>query len=118
MIAWTEIPATDIKRAEKFYGDLLGAKFSPLKMDEYEYAMFDYNGDNSSAALVKGQGYNPAQEGITIYLSAAPDMSPLLEKVPSLGGSVIMDKTYAGPEAGYIAFIIDSEGNKIGLQHY
>ena len=35
--------------------------------------------------------------------------------VESAGGKVVMPKTQISPEIGYMAFFIDSEGNKIGL---
>lgn len=112
-ITWTEIPATDLERAKKFYSEVFGVSFYDMSIAEFEYALIN----DTSAALVKGYGYEPATSGATIYLNAAPDINPLLDKVVKAGGSVLMDKTYLSEEAGYIAFIIDSEGNKIGLQH-
>lgn len=117
LITWTEIPVEDFERAKKFYGNVFGMKFTDMKVAEYDYSIMNFEGNAETAALVKGYGYRPSLEGTTIYLNAAPDIDPLLKKVVNESGSIIMDKTYLSPEAGYIAFIIDSEGNKIGLQH-
>jgi predicted enzyme related to lactoylglutathione lyase len=116
-ITWTEIPVEDMERAKKFYATVFGINFFDMNLAEFQYAIIDFQGDNNSAALVKGYGYKPSAEGITIYLNAAPDINPLLEKVKKSGGSIILEKTYLSPEAGHIAYIIDSEGNKVGLQH-
>jgi predicted enzyme related to lactoylglutathione lyase/uncharacterized protein YciI len=117
-ITWVEIPATDLARAEKFYGGLFGIRFFPLSVAGVEYSVFDFPGNNNSCALAKGEGYVPSATGTLLYLNGAPDMALILERVPELGGKVLVDKFYAGMEAGYLAYILDSEGNKIGLQHY
>lgn len=117
LITWTEIPVEDLARAKKFYSDVFEMKFIDMTIAEFDYAIMDFDGNAETATLVKGYGYKPTMEGVTVYLNAAPDINPLLEKVSRAGGTVIMDKTYLSPEAGYVAFITDSEGNKIGLQH-
>ncbi|PZR22589.1 MAG: glyoxalase [Azospira oryzae] len=117
LITWTEIPVEDLHRAKKFYSHVFGLKFIDMRVAEFDYSIIDLDGNTDSAALVKGYGYTPSLEGTTIYLNATPDIDPILKKVVAAGGSIILGKTYLSPEAGYIAFIIDSEGNKIGLQH-
>ena len=42
--------------------------------------------------------------------------TPKAARVAEAGGTVILSKTYLGPEAGYIVLFLDTEGNKIGLQ--
>ena len=115
LITWTEIPVNDINRAKSFYRAVFGMNFIDMQIAEFDYAIIE--GNTNSAALVKGYGYKPSNNGVTIYLNATPDINPILTKVTEAGGAVVMDKTFLSPEAGYIAFIIDSEGNKIGLQH-
>jgi len=117
LITWTEIAVNDLARAEKFYGHVFGMSFTKMTIAEFNYSIVVQEGNTEALALVKGYGYTPSQEGTTIYLNAAPDIDPFLKSVVQAGGSVVLDKTYLSPEAGYIAFIIDSEGNKIGLQH-
>jgi predicted enzyme related to lactoylglutathione lyase len=42
-------------------------------------------------------------------------MDEILGKVPEAGGEVMVPKTQISPEHGYMAVILDSEGNRIGL---
>ena len=38
-------------------------------------------------------------------------------QVSNAGGQVIIEKMFMSAEAGYIGMLIDTEGNKIGLQN-
>jgi uncharacterized protein len=69
-------------------------------------------------SLVKGDGYAPSMEGITIYLNGGKDLSKVLRRVEKAGGKVLLAKTFLSREARHIAYFKDteSEGNKIGLQ--
>lgn len=114
---WFEIPASDIKRATKFYETIFGLE----KMEEMEMmgnimAFFPYEGGSGkvSGALVMGEGYKPSMEGSLIYLNADPDMGAA-EKIEGAGGKVLMPKTHITEEIGYMAIFIDSEGNKMAL---
>ena len=42
-------------------------------------------------------------------------MENILDKIGENGGQVAMPKTHISPEIGYMAFFIDSEGNKVAL---
>ena len=75
----------------------------------------EMGGGKVSGALVKSDSHKPSTDGITIYLNANPDMADVLERVQSEGGQILLGKTQITPEIGYMAFFIDSEGNKIGL---
>jgi len=44
-------------------------------------------------------------------------LATILSRVNEAGGKVIMEKTYTGENAGYLGMFLDSEGNRIGLQH-
>jgi predicted enzyme related to lactoylglutathione lyase len=48
-----------------------------------------------------------------VYINASPSIQTVLDKVEKAGGKVILPRTKM--PAGFIAVIIDSEGNKIGL---
>ena len=49
-----------------------------------------------------------------IYLNANPDLSDALSRVEQAGGKVTMPKTGIG-ENGFMAFFIDTEGNRMGM---
>jgi hypothetical protein len=118
LINWVEIPTTDIKRAKKFYSIILGGiEFQDMDSQGTKYALFPVEDRHNSGALVQGEYHKPASDGITIYLDGGKDMDNILKHVEKAGGEVIMPKTNTGMEAGYVGMFIDSEGNKIGLQH-
>ncbi len=50
-----------------------------------------------------------------IYFNANPDMASVLEKIESVGGKIVMPKQLITEEIGYMAFFMDTEGNKLAL---
>jgi predicted enzyme related to lactoylglutathione lyase len=114
---WFEIPVNDMARAKHFYQVIFSIHLHEDNMMNMQTAFFPYASGNGkvSGALVKSDFHNPGKEGTMIYLNANPDLSNVLEKVESQGGKTLMQKTLISPEIGYMAFIEDSEGNKIGL---
>ena len=117
LINWIEIPALDLDRAVQFYSSILGIEMSTLQLDQAEYALFPTTDQKNTGALVKGEHYQPAENGIVIYLDGGPDLNTILGKVTAAGGEVLMEKTFLSQEAGYVGMFIDTEGNRIGLQH-
>jgi predicted enzyme related to lactoylglutathione lyase len=53
-------------------------------------------------------------EGVVLYLNGDPDLDNVLNKVEGAGGKVVMPKVSIG-DNGFMAFFIDTEGNKMGL---
>lgn len=114
---WFEIPVTDMARAKHFYQVVFSIHLEDADMQGIQMVMFPYEMGNGkvSGALVKSDYQKPSADGVTIYLNANPDMSDVLQRIRNEGGQIVMDKTQITPEIGYMAFFIDSEGNKIGL---
>jgi len=114
---WFEIPVTDMARAKHFYQVAFGIHLEDGNMQGMEMAMFPYepNSGKASGALVKSEYHKPSRDGVVIYLNANPDMSDVLQRIESEGGQIIMGKTQIAPEIGYMAFFIDSEGNRIAV---
>lgn len=112
-INWFEIPASDIDRAVTFYSSILAAELQKNEMGGYNMAFFP--ADGVSGALVQGDGYVPSETGIVPYLNGGDDLSEILSRVESAGGTVILPKTKISDDIGYMAFFKDSEGNKVGL---
>lgn len=118
LVNWVEIPATDIKRAKKFYSTILGGiQFHDMEAQGGKYALFPADDKFNTGALVQSAYHKPSADGIAIYLDGGKDMDNILKHVEKAGGEVIMPKTNTGMEAGFVGMFIDSEGNKIGLQH-
>jgi len=113
---WFEIPVNDLDRAKAFYGKVLDGELTNMDMgDEGTMATFPSQ-DGVGGALVesKALNYTPSQEGSIVYLNGGDDLSVPLGRVESAGGKVLVDKMGIG-ENGFIAFFLDTEGNKVGL---
>jgi len=114
---WVEIPVDDMGRAKAFYERILSMEMQTMRMGEEEYAFFPAKEESNGGILVKGPRHTPSRDGVTVYIDGAPDLDTVLSKVAEAGGQVIMEKTYLGDHAGYVGMFLDSEGNRIGLQH-
>ena len=68
-------------------------------------------------ALVFTKGFHKpsSTDGPLIYLNGNPDVQNVLDKVEAAGGKIMVPKTEISPDYGYMAVIIDTEGNRIGL---
>ncbi|MFC5403245.1 VOC family protein [Cohnella soli] len=117
LFIWVEIPVSDMARAKVFYERVLGVEMHAMPVGDSEYAFFPVQEQTNGGALVKGPNHKPSADGVTVYLYGGPDLGVILSRVAEAGGQVVMPKTFAGDHAGYLGMFIDSEGNRIGLQH-
>jgi len=117
VLNWFEIPVTDFNRAKKFYETILDFTMIEFNMGGAQMGFFPYEQGSGklSGAIVKGEGYEPCTRGTVVYLNCNPDLTTVLNRVEKAGGNLALPKTQISPEAGYFAFIMDTEGNKIGL---
>ena len=122
IINWFEIPVTDTERAKRFYETILDIEMQTLTVSETneELTFFPYNPEVIQAtsgrvtgALVKSENRKPSDKGTTVYINASPDIQIVLDKVTAAGGKIIVYKKQI--RAGFIAVILDTEGNSIGL---
>jgi uncharacterized protein len=112
-IVWFEIPADDVQRAKKFYGELFGWKIEKFPGAAMEYWHIDTGGsdDTPDGGLMKRQ--SPQQQGITDYIGV-PSVDEYAAKVQKLGGKICMPKT-AVPQMGYFVICQDPENNAFAL---
>lgn len=114
---WVEIPVRDLNRSKTFYERIFQIEMQSMPIGDTEYAFFPVQEQFNGGALVKGPNHKPSADGVTVYLDGSPDLGIILSRVNEAGGEVIMEKTYTGNNAGYLGMFLDSEGNRIGLQH-
>ncbi|HYF30999.1 MAG TPA: VOC family protein [Chitinophagaceae bacterium] len=117
-INWFEIPVKDIARAKKFYEAIFDIKLADMQaMPGMKMAGFPYEYGNGkvTGAIVEGDMHKPSMDGITIYMNADPDIQTVIDRIEKAGGRVVMPRTQITPEYGYMAFFMDTEGNKLGL---
>lgn len=112
---WFEIPATDFARAKAFYATVLDLHIQDDPSRDYAYFPSEPHKGAFGGAIAFGENYVPGMTGTTIYLDGGNDLSVLLGRVESAGGKVILPKTSIGENRGFIALIIDTEGNKVGF---
>jgi hypothetical protein len=120
VLNWFEIPVTDIDRAKKFYETILDIEMVKRADGKDEAVFFPFNPNVVQAisgrvtgVLSKTVRNNPSNNGTVVYINASPSIQTVLDKVEKAGGKVIAPKIQI--PAGFIAIIIDSEGNKVGL---
>jgi predicted enzyme related to lactoylglutathione lyase len=116
LVNWFEIPATDFKRAVSFYSAILGVEIQETRMFGTKMGFFPTDGTNVSGAIVQGDNYKPAKDGVLAYLNGGYDLQVMLDKIESKNGKIIVPKTQISPEMGYFGVFIDTEGNKIAIQ--
>lgn len=118
-ISWFEIGTTDLDRATKFYEAIFGVSLFPMDMPNIKMRMFPIDNMQTGigGALVDSGGFHKpsATDGPLIYLNGNPDVQNILDKVEAAGGKIMVPKTEISPEYGFMAVILDTEGNRIGL---
>lgn len=117
-LGWFEIPVTDMPRAKRFYERILDIQMTELNLNEsFSMTLFPVASGTVGGALCKSENvYLPSKTGIVIYLNADPDLQQALDKVEPAGGKVLKGKTHVSDAFGYMAFIEDTEGNRLALQ--
>lgn len=110
-----EIPATDISRAVNFYQAILGVNIEKMEMPGMEMGIFPYEEQMVTGVIMKGEGFKPSADGVTIYLNAGDNLQTILDKVEKNGGKILMPKTAHADESGFFALFLDTEGNRLGL---
>jgi predicted enzyme related to lactoylglutathione lyase len=114
-ISWFELPAQDLGRAQRFYEKVLGASLRAETFAGMEMAIFPYEHPTGiGGALVKDARFRPSPDGAVVYLPARGGLDGCLARAAAAGGKVVMPRTDIG-DPGFIALIVDTEGNRVGL---
>ncbi len=115
-INWFEIPVSDFVRAKKFYETVFESEMYVMEAMGMKSAFFnaDMKAGGIGGCLIKGAGYEPSDKGSVVYLNGGDDLNIPLAKIEAAGGKIVLEKKAIGHN-GFMAFFIDTEGNKIGL---
>lgn len=117
MINWFEIPVMDMSRAKAFYEKVFDIDITLQMMDGLEMGWFPNKNQSGVATgtLIKSwDHYKPSENGILIYFSC-DDVTIEINRVVDAGGTIVSGKKQISENNGYMAYFIDSEGNRIAL---
>ncbi len=118
-VGWTEIPVTNMERAMKFYETVFDYTLERNTLGGVDMAWFPFFGEGSGSgcSLVKyDKWYCPSKDGALLYFTAfSGDLAVELARVEAAGGTILEGKKEIAPEYGYMAIILDTEGNRIAL---
>jgi predicted enzyme related to lactoylglutathione lyase len=110
-LVWFEIPADDLKRAQKFYSKLFGWKIEAFPgMPDYWH--IDTGGDDASPDGGMTKRHYP-DEPVTNYVLVA-SVEKSAAQVKKLGGKITKPKTEV-PGMGFFVICEDTEGNAFAL---
>jgi len=110
VVAWFDIPVSDMNRAVQFYERVTEQKLQRMKVDDgKETALLGDEG-----CLFQAPEDKPSHFGSRVYLNAQPNIEEALKRVEGAGGKVLVPRTPTGGH-GYFAYFEDSEGNRVGL---
>jgi predicted enzyme related to lactoylglutathione lyase len=112
---WFEIYVQNMERAKEFYESVFQVKLERLNNPEVELWAFpmEMGKWGAGGALVKMEGVSSGGNSTIIYFSC-DDCAVEQERVIAAGGKITKKKWSIG-EYGFIALVVDSEGNMIGL---
>ncbi|CAM3488587.1 VOC family protein [Elizabethkingia occulta] len=122
IITWFEIPVNNTQRAKKFYETILDIEMTSQFIEEtketltffpYDPEVIQATSGRVTGVLTESENSSPSANGTVVYINASPNLQSVLDKVQPAGGELI--SPVINIKAGLIAFILDSEGNKIGL---
>ncbi len=119
-VGWFEIYVQDMPRAKRFYEAVFQTEltllpnpdpegFSEMEMLTFPMSMEDYG---ASGALVKMP--DCPSGGSTLVYFSCDDCAVEAERAAQNGGTIFKGKMAIG-EHGFIAMVVDTEGNMIGL---
>lgn len=117
-ISWFEIPTRDLSRAQQFYESILDIKFTAVDLENFQMRIFPVEDPScvGGSLCYSRDSHRPSEtEGSLIYLNANPDVQTVLDKVEHAGGRILVPKTQISPEYGYMAMVVDTEGNRIAF---
>jgi predicted enzyme related to lactoylglutathione lyase len=114
-ITWFEIPVVDFSRARRFYEAILETLLCEEVFGRGRIALFPHAEDAVGGCLDESSESRPSSAGVVVYLDVNGRLDRTLELVPGCGGAVAAPKSALPPGMGWVAHIIDSEGNRVGL---
>lgn len=115
VVGWFELYVQDMDRAKKFYEKTFDLTLQRIESLEVELWAFPMKPESPgcAGALVKMNGKDSGVGGTIVYFPGA-DCAAVAARALHNGGRIRTEKKPIG-EHGFIAHVLDTEGNLIGL---
>jgi predicted enzyme related to lactoylglutathione lyase len=110
-VCHVEFDCSDLERSQRFYEGLFGWKFRAFTD---EMVVFGTD-DGHVGGLMRVNAVSPG--GTPSVWFKVPDVAAYVSKAPSLGGSVLREKSEL-PHVGWSAQVADPDGNPVGLVQF
>lgn len=107
-----EIPADDLPRAKRFYGDLFGWQFEDVPGYEGYTLFVTASGPDGTGGAIGTRG-EQAPDRVRNYVHV-DSIDDLLPRLTELGGRLLDAKSEV-PDMGWYAVVADTEGNEFAL---
>ncbi|KAH6715237.1 hypothetical protein DL95DRAFT_382551 [Leptodontidium sp. 2 PMI_412] len=130
-ITWTEIPATDMVRVQKFYSEVFGWTYDgmPPMLDADgtpHFVMFNKGRTNGGfvrvapedflSAALHPQNGDGGKKKLSVRNTITVDsVDETMKKVEEAGGELYIPKVELPNKMGFVAYFTDSEKNVMGL---
>lgn len=113
---WTEIAVTDMERAVLFYQAVFRTLLHRENFGGSLQAVFPHAEDQPGGALFKSDHFQPGRSGTRAYMNVGEEkLDDVLARIEQAGGKMDFPVVDLGKGIGFIAGMIDSEGNSVGL---
>ena len=114
-VVWFEIYVDDMARAKAFYETVFQTTLEKLHSDAIEMWAFPMQPDlwGAAGSLVKMDGFSAGRNSTLVYFSC-DDCAIEQARAEKAGGQLQRGKFSIG-RYGFIALVLDTEGNMIGL---
>jgi len=110
-VTYFEITADDLDRSIQFYAEAFGWKFKDQPfVGGYKLAATGTGSGIDGAIMKRDYSEQPVIPWIEV-----DDIDEAIQKVGAAGGKTIQEK-HTIPGIGHVVYIVDTEGNQIGLQ--
>jgi predicted enzyme related to lactoylglutathione lyase len=114
-ITWFEIPTVDFDRARRFYEAILETTLDAKQFGPARIAIFPHAEPGITGCLDESSSSRPADGGTVVYFKIADGkLDRALALAESAGGSIATEKIEV-EGVGWVAHVLDSEGNRVGL---
>lgn len=114
LLSWFEIPVFEFYRAKAFYEYVFQLELSISALGAYTMVFFP-SADGPTGAIVQGEGYQPNVFGHRLYMNCNPNLQPFVNRAIEAGGTLLVPKFQIAEEVGFVAFVLDSEGNTLAF---